>query len=356
MSSPITTKLITDKILGSSSSRSNDQILLARSAHINRQPPSTLIVFTDGSAPNNPGPCGASAVVYTHGISMLPVVLQRPVSRHSSSYHAELSAVDLALEYSATLIETHVHFNTVALYTDCQSVIATLINGTPNGFHQLVGNIHTKIKDLSATGVDVEIMWVAGHAGLTANELADNAAKEAAKNASQSLTATTDPVSLSEVKSKIRANTVAAWQRAWNTQDQGRFTHQLFPTVHTSCSTFPVPRSLDIKLNRLRSGHTMLPAHADKMGLSPTNSPLCQCGRDTGTIEHFLLNCPLHTSAREALIHKIEVGYLQTDTPPHQRVLNISTLLGPNQDLSRGMRLRIHRATTDFLISCDTPL
>ncbi len=116
---------------------------------------------------------------------MEPTPLQRTVSKHSSSYHAELSAIDLALEYSSSLANIHTHFNTVSIHTDCQSVIATLLHGIPNGHHNLVNGILTHVKNLKQRGVEVELIWVTGHAGVAANGLADHAAKEAAANASQ---------------------------------------------------------------------------------------------------------------------------------------------------------------------------
>ena len=145
------------------------------------------------------------------------------------------------------------------------SAIAPLMGGNPNGFHNMVEKIHELVRKLHVSGVSVEILWVAGHAGLAANEIADRAAKEAAKNAADQNTIISNQVNLSEVKSQ------------------------------------------------------------------------CQCGRDTGTMAHFLLHCPLHTQAREALISNIELGYQTTNTPPHLKTLDIKTLLGSNQDLSSDM-------------------
>ncbi len=229
---------------------------------------------------------------------MQPTVLQRPVSKHSSSYHAELNAVPLALDYSSVLTQTNRHLNTVCLHTDCQSVIATIMVGNPNGFHNTVEKIHEQVRDLHTSGVSVVILWVAGHAGLAANEIADRAAKEAAKNVAEHNTFISNQVPLSEVKSQIRKETIHAWQLAWNIKHEGRFSYELLPKFINSQLNYSTPWRCDIKINRLRGGHSMLPEHASKMGLPPTNSPLFQCGRDTGTVAHFLLHCPLHTSQR----------------------------------------------------------
>ncbi len=36
---------------------------------------------------------------------------------------------------------------------------------------------------------------------------------------------------------------------------------------------------------------------------------LCACGKDTGSVEHFLLHCPLHTCYRYKMIASIELKY-----------------------------------------------
>ncbi len=119
----------------------------------------------------------------------------------------------------------------------------------------------------------MELIWVAGHAGVTANDLADHAAKEAAANASQASVVNGDKATFKEIKSLIRKDTIDSWQRRWSLQDKGRFTYNLFPHVQTNLPRHPIARKTDIKLNRLRSGHTLLPEHAAKMGLSRTGSP-----------------------------------------------------------------------------------
>ena len=101
-SSAVIHKSITDEELGSSGKRSAEQARLAKittADYLSKLPNTTLIVFTDGSALGNPGPCGAAAIIHTHGLDMEPVILSRAISRNSSSYHAELAAIDLALEY-----------------------------------------------------------------------------------------------------------------------------------------------------------------------------------------------------------------------------------------------------------------
>ena len=72
------------------------------SSHLRPLPRASLVIFTDGSSLENPGPCGSSAIIYTHGLAQEPVVLRRPLSTKSSAFHGELSAIDLALDFACT--------------------------------------------------------------------------------------------------------------------------------------------------------------------------------------------------------------------------------------------------------------
>ena len=69
--------------------------------HIASLLPTTLPIFTDGSALGNPGPCGSAAVIYINGLAKDPVTLSKPVALKSTSFHGEVAAVSLALGYVA---------------------------------------------------------------------------------------------------------------------------------------------------------------------------------------------------------------------------------------------------------------
>ncbi len=86
----------------------------------------TAIAFTDGYALKNPGPCGAGATIYPTGIDCQQILLQRPVSPYSTSYHGELQAIDLVLSH--LLASPLFPSKTVTLLTDCQSALQTVCN------------------------------------------------------------------------------------------------------------------------------------------------------------------------------------------------------------------------------------
>ncbi len=102
-------------------------------------------------------------------------------------------------------------------------------------------------------------------------------------------------------------------------------------------------------LNRLRSGHTLLNEHGFKIKV--TDSPNCPCGKDRGTITHFLFHCPLDHDAREEMLRNIELGYIKTSTPAYLRTMDAKTLLGANTHLCDHMGDIITRAVRGFLAS-----
>ena len=64
---------------------------------------------------------------------------------------------------------------------------------------------------LEAKGAEVSITWIAGHTGLTGNELADSEAKKGALEAKSLGTA--DSLSVNEAKKEIHQAILTAWQR-----------------------------------------------------------------------------------------------------------------------------------------------
>ncbi len=87
--------------MGSSGTRTAEQKTIA-GAHADNLlqaiPDRTPVIFTDGSALGNPGACGVASVCYPTGLSDQPIILNKPLSSRSTSYHRELFALRLAVE------------------------------------------------------------------------------------------------------------------------------------------------------------------------------------------------------------------------------------------------------------------
>ena len=59
-------------------------------------------------------------------------------------------------------------------------------------------------------------------------------------------------------------------------------------------------------LNRLRLGLSHLNEHKFKQGFNDTINPICICGGDIESINHFFLHCPEYCEVRQTLYEKIQ--------------------------------------------------
>ena len=85
--------------LGSSKTRTKEQEIKDRDLilqKITETTENTAIAFTDGSCLNNPGPCGAGAIVF---IEEETTELKQPVCKRGSILLGELIAIKIVLEY-----------------------------------------------------------------------------------------------------------------------------------------------------------------------------------------------------------------------------------------------------------------
>ena len=201
-----------DQNLGNAGSRSKEQAERARLLALDRicQAGEDLVIFTDGSALSNPGPCGAGTVIYWRGITHDRSSYGRPVSKHSNSFHAELQAIDLALQ---TVTEAYpVIKKPVLLLSDCQGALTVTADPiAPANFTGLYYSIQDKIHTLREQGSDIKLHWIAGHADIEGNEEADIKAKEAATEAS-SPSFTSMLKSWSEAKARVKSKAMERWK------------------------------------------------------------------------------------------------------------------------------------------------
>ncbi len=295
------------KDLGSSKNRTSAQKLLTANSiqeHLSGIQRTTLAIFTDGSALGNPGPCGCSAIIFTNGLTHDAITIKRPVARHSTSFHGEIAAIDLALEYTAHA--TLPGCSTVLIHSDCQAAIESVCNNSSN-HTTLIKSIVSNIRTLSDRGIAVEFCWIPGHAGIAANDLADAAAKSAAEEA-QALTSEQDEseTTMESAKKQLKLELVKIWQRQWDMQTEGRYTHNILPVVKLNrlknVQHGKVLRQADARLNRLLSGNTLLKAHRLSQAINrragTDASTQCECGRAPQDAEHYLLECPLSVFRR----------------------------------------------------------
>ncbi len=269
------------------------------------------------------------------------------MSKFGTSYQGELVGIKLALENALLLTDNH-PFNELHIFCDCQSAIQTVATvGHDRANHRSTVTLCKQlIKNLNDKQIATKITWVCGHAGLTPNELADGEAKAAAESANLDII----PAELhaAQAKNIIKQHQLDKWQHAWDTGTTGRTAHNIFPKVKPKTRTRRPSRLSDTKLNRLRSGFSKLKDHLYQHGRL-VESPQCECGQHTEDTRHYLLECELFAEQREEMINSIETTYKRHDTPPPNRTIDVTTLLGGNQDLSPEVAQDIQSAVCFFI-------
>ena len=91
---------------------------------IKKFPNDTIVIFTDGSCANNPGPTGAGSLIFKDGINNLPIKFVKAVSKFSTNYHGELEAILLSLKYLRTI--NLIEIKKVHIFTDIMSSIQAI--------------------------------------------------------------------------------------------------------------------------------------------------------------------------------------------------------------------------------------
>ena len=344
---PITPNLIAWEGLGSSGTRSTEEAEKACQLAVNHiKQVKGVLAFTDGSADPNPGPTGAGAAIYLDGLNSEPVLLHKGVSKTSSSYMGEVVAILIALEY---LVNCSRNFELITIFTDCQSALTSIIDSNAHNRIPEIRDIQIQANLLLSKGTPINITWVAGHVGLTGNELADKQAKLGVNLAKSENLQTT--ISKSLVKTTIRRHIQDLWQNKWDIENEARIAHDITPDIGAKPRPSPKTRKADIAFNHLLNGHTLLQDHQYRIGQSNNNSPNCECGQDRETIDHYLLKCPLHTEARNIMLSNISAALAEQDPPIKVNYADTAFLLGTNNFLAGDTRRSILKAVTGFLIS-----
>ncbi|QRV88257.1 hypothetical protein RhiJN_16275 [Ceratobasidium sp. AG-Ba] len=161
----------------------------------------------------------------------------------------------------------------------------------------------------SHPGLAVTTTWVPAHVGVPGNELADVAAKEAARGLSSD---TQDlPVYL---RNEIAASPAAAkqafkdaqrdlWRQRWGGELSSSAARVRAIDESTPSNTFhklaqTVPRRHATLLIQLRTGHIPLNAYLHRFGHAESaNCPACD--QRAETVEHYLMHCPVYEQERQ---------------------------------------------------------
>ena len=103
---------------------------------------------------------------------------------------------------------------------------------------------------------------------------------------------------------------------------------ELIPEV---CSKvcFPTTRNIGISYCRMLLNNTML--NEDGFRTQVSDSPVCDCGTDYESVEHFLLECKLYSDDRKVMLEDIK-EVLQSSKDSRYFKISVGLLLGQGRE------------------------
>ncbi|GFW95678.1 RNase H domain-containing protein [Trichonephila clavipes] len=233
-------------------------------------------IYTDGSKRADYVGCGVMIEDIMHGYRL---------DTSCSIFTAEAVAIYRALQ----LIDSTMP-RKYCIYTDSMSVLEALAN-YHDRCHPVVCTILDITSRLYSKGFDIVFCWLPSHVGIIGNEQADSAAKSATTHLPLA-------VPLSDMKRVIMHHIFNIWQESWSQQLDNKL-HSVKPVI----GAWPVMpmRRTDVKLTRLRIGHTRFTHRHLLFGERAPDCPSCNVSY---TVHHILIDCPIFKHYRMTFFHK----------------------------------------------------
>ncbi|GFU54330.1 putative RNA-directed DNA polymerase from transposon X-element [Trichonephila clavipes] len=227
-------------------------------------------IYTDGSKRADYVGCGVVIEDVMHGYRL---------DTSCSIFTAEAVAIYRALQ----LIDSTMP-RKYCIYTDSMSVLEALEN-YDDRCHPVVCKILDITSRLYSKGFDIVFCWLPSHVGIIGNEQADSAAKSATTHLPRA-------VPLSDMKRVIKHHIFKIWQESWSQQLDNKL-HSVKPVI----GAWPVMpmRRTDVKLTRLRIGHTRFTHRHLLLGEDAPECPSCKVSY---TVRHILIDCPVFNNSR----------------------------------------------------------
>ena len=252
----------------------NPNIFKMKFSEILQQLNDYICIYTDGSKIDDK--VSAAAVC-------MDVVRCKRLHGAASIFTAELTAISLALE-----IIDHSHYAKFLIASDSLSSIQAIQNSRWD--NPFVCDILNKSTELLKEK-DIILCWVPSHCGISGNEAADKAAKEALSN-----DITPMQIPYKDFYRHVTIYIKSQWQNLWN--QQTRNFNKLLPIKPVIGETKfhgSLKRKEETGLHRLRIGHTHL-THI--FLLKGEDKPMCNTCNTFITVEHVLLHCLNYAASR----------------------------------------------------------
>ncbi|GBL75183.1 hypothetical protein AVEN_194428-1 [Araneus ventricosus] len=199
--------------------------------HHRYQYSSFIPIFTDGSKSDGHVGCGVVSLYDTPSYRL---------HNCCSVFTAELVAIFCALQEISPSDQRN-----FIIYTDSMSALETLSHNDIQ-MHPVGLEILSVLQFLRNKGFNIIFCWVPSHVGISGNETADAIAKFSSAFLPRTLP-------YRDIKKSLVSNLFSVWQQKWNLQANNKL-----HSVKSPIGLWPILpiRQVDVKLTRLRIGHT----------------------------------------------------------------------------------------------------
>lgn len=203
----------------------------------------------------------------------------------ATNYTAEGIAIKKAME---NIPEDRNHHKKNVIISDSLSVLQAINN--PYTKNALIQQIQVLYHQLENRGITIFFLWIPGHVGITNNEKADEAAKEATLNGTPTPEITTEDI-IKYAKKQLLTHRTEIWQNTPQSKLKIIKTES-----HTWATSHQSDRKFEVALARLRIGHTKA---THSYLLEKTQQPQCPTCATPITVEHLLITCKDYENIRK---------------------------------------------------------
>ena len=225
-----------------------------------------ISVFTDGSKTEQN--VSAAAIINFETI-------KTNLPKHASIFTAEATAILTAIEYIQSKA-----LRKCVIFSDSLSCLKSI--GNMQLSNNIILDIIEKTHYLTSVGTEIVFCWVPSHIGIIGNTKADKAAKLITDH-----DLSNSKIPYCDIKPTITKYVNNIFKTHWDTQMHNKL-HSINPNINFKPSELSFERKDEVKLTRLRIGHTKLTHEFLLLGEDPPECIPCGC---ILTVKHILIDC-----------------------------------------------------------------
>lgn len=272
-------------------------------------------IYTDGSKTDN----NVSMAIYIpylktgHGVKL---------PEQMSIFSAEGLAIFAALQFVEEKVQECKHW---IVLTDSMSCLKALqSNKFDSGFNYILYDIRKLYFKLTGNGIDIILMWVPSHSGVSGNENADKLARIITSSSNvdnDTVDSRNIAIPFTDFIPKFKLQLKQNWLTDWEEtlRDKGKWYNKINNNIcrpwFTNSSEY-FSRKFYNTIMRLRFGHCRFNSHLHRMQI--ISSPLCtNCNLGVEqTLNHIFFECHAYNIQRLVLADRLLAIYKTSDSIP----------------------------------------